>query len=231
MSEGPDISGTELITGSNLTALVRTPQPGKGTHPALIMIHGYGANESDIYELVPFVDRRVLIVAPRGPFLASEDTRGAFYWYDRVYFSGGDTSTFESSLKKLSQFIDELGQFSGVEVDPKQVYVGGFSQGAVMSLGLAANVPEKLAGIIPNSGFVQPETAAKLRAGAFRGKPAFVAHGETDMVIQISRGREVRQMLEEGGVDLTYQEYPIAHSTSPQSRQDLGNWLNGRLHF
>jgi phospholipase/carboxylesterase len=109
--------------------------------------------------------------------------------------------------------------------------MGGFSQGAAMTLRMAATFPEMLAGILPHSGFVVPAVSERLQAGVFRGKGAFVAHGFYDAVLSITQGHEVREVLQVGGVDLTYREYQFAHQTSLESRRDLGDWLNKRLHF
>ncbi len=227
----PDISGTELITSGALPALIRRPEPGPSAHPALIMLHGWGANESDIYELVPFVDKRVLIVAPRGPGIVSDNPRGSWKWYEWTKPARPDPGLRDVSLEKLGQLLDQLGDLSGVKVDPTQIYVGGFSQGAAMSLMLAATYPDKLAGILPHSGFISPEYAEKIAAGCFKDKNAFLAHGIEDQMLKVGLGREVREILEVGGVHVTYQEYPIAHATSPESRQDFGNWLNQHLEW
>lgn len=231
MNDEPDKSGTELITSGALPALVRAPQPSDKPHPALIMIHGRGANEGDIYELVPFVDKRVLIVAPRGPNRMSDDPRGSYSWYE--WSSAGVLSpgVLDISLAGVSGLLDQLEEVGGVPVDKSQVYIGGFSQGAVMSLLVAAHQPDKLAGILPHSGVMTAPAAERFRAGAFRGKPAFVAHGLEDQILKVGLGQEIKAVLEESGVDVTYREYPIGHSTSPASRQDLGNWLNARLRF
>ncbi|HEX2911203.1 MAG TPA: alpha/beta fold hydrolase [Chloroflexia bacterium] len=231
MSTEPDISGTELIQGKALTALVRKPQPAQGPHPVLVMIHGWGAKESDIYELVPFVDKRVLIVAPRGPSLASDDPRGSFKWYERTEPGHPDEASIGYSTEKLGALLDELGELGQVEIDPSQIYIGGFSQGGVMALQMAATYPERLAGVISHSGFMSPSAAERLRAGVFKGKSAFVAHGTLDIVLRPNFSQQIKEILKEGGVDVTFHEYPIGHATSIESRQDLGNWLNPRLRF
>ena len=233
METGPDISGTELLTGGVLTALVRRPQPlpnGK-PHPVLVMLHGFGANESDIYELVPYVDNRVLVVAARGPFVAQDNPRGSYKWYDWAAPGQILPELWNKSLELLATFVGQIAGLTGVAVDPTQVYIGGFSQGGAMSLGMAAHSPQLLAGILPHSAFAHADSAPKLRAGAFRGKPAFVAHGTEDQVLKIEMGRQVRDILQEGGVEVSYREYPIAHATSVASRQDLADWLDKKLNL
>jgi phospholipase/carboxylesterase len=225
----PDISGTEFITGGALDILVRRPEGSTAKAPVALMLHGWGAKESDIYELVPFIDRRVLIVAPRAPAIAMESERGAFMWYDRGQPGQVLPGIFDDSTARLHKLIGELSDLTGVAVDDTKIFMGGFSQGGVMSFRMAAVYPELFAGIMPHSGFVSKSDAPKLRDGAFRGKPVFLAHGVHDMVIQINRAHEAREILQKGGAELTYNEYPIGHETSIPSRQALADWLNSRL--
>jgi phospholipase/carboxylesterase len=233
MQLGPDTSGTELFTGGVLAALVRRPEgdaPANGS-PALIMIHGFGANEGDIYELVSYVDRRALVVAPRGPMKVDENPRGSWRWSVPQEDGTPDPAILQDSASKIAALIGQLTDLTGVRVDPAQIFIGGFSQGGLMSMEMAANYPELLAGILPQSGFVSPGAEQKLRAGAFRGKPAFVAHGTRDQMLGVEKGRHNKEVLEAGGVDVTYKEYNFGHVTSPESRRDFANWLNPRFSF
>ncbi|MDB5078951.1 MAG: hypothetical protein JWP00_875 [Chloroflexi bacterium] len=235
MQLGPDTSGTELIEGGPLVALVRRPQPADALpeqgSPALVMIHGFGANEGDIYELVPFVDRRVLVVAPRGPIKVDDNPRGSWFWSVKTAEGVHDPAVLEENAAKLAALIGQLSTLTGVKVDPTQVYLGGFSQGGLMSLEMAARYPDLLAGILPQSGLISEGAAHKLRDGIFRGKPAFMVHGTRDTILPVERGRQAKEVLEAGGVDLTYKEYNFGHVNSPESRRDLANWLNPRLKF
>ncbi len=232
MSAGPDTSSTEMLTSGSMPVLVRRPLvKANSPHPVLIMIHGWGANEGDIYELAPYVDKRVLLAAPRGPGIASDNPRGSFKWYDWDKVGEVATGLVDDSTAHLDRLIDKLGAISGVEVDPTQIYMGGFSQGGCMSLRMASLQPARLAGILPHSGFVDPESAARLRSGVFKGKPAWVGHGTLDQVLKINFGHAIKAALEAGGVDVTYQEYQMGHVSSEASRHDLADWLNRRLRF
>lgn len=233
MQLGPDTSGTELIEGGPLVALVRRPagdSPAQGS-PALVMIHGFGANEGDIYELVPFVDKRVLIVAPRGPMQVDDNPRGSWRWSVNGEDGRPDPAVLQESARKVAELIGQLTALTGVKVDPSQVYVGGFSQGGLTSLEMAAEHSDLVAGIIDHSGFVSVNAQEKLRAGSFRGKPAFIAHGTRDDRLPLEQAHLVKEVLEAGGVDVTYHEYNFGHVTSPQSRRDLADWLNPKLRF
>lgn len=233
-NNGPDLSGTNLIEGGPLTYLLRLPVIRTSTEnpvPTLIMLHGRGANQGDIYELVQFVDKRVMLAAPRAPLLHSDDARGSFMWYENVQPGIAKPGSMETALEKLLKFIEELDQSAGVAVDRSQLYIGGFSQGAAMSFAAVSAYPEKFAGVIAHSGPFSDQQENRLRKANLRGKPFFVAHGTNDFLNIDEHGRRTAKVLEEIGADLTYKEYPIAHESSLESRGDLANWLNPQLKF
>ncbi len=205
---------------------------GTGTtgSPALIMMHGYGANEGDIYELLPYIDRQVLIAAVRAPGLYNDDERGSFKWYDM------DLQTCEAapgapdpSVQLMLTFIEQLAASAGISLDPARLFVGGFSQGAVMALNLAYLRPELFAGVVAHSCPFSDELDRRLRAANLRGKPFFLAHGQQDFLSIDRHGRAAARTLREIGADLTYHEYDFGHETSVKSRQDLADWLKPKI--
>jgi phospholipase/carboxylesterase len=232
-NSGPDLSGTKLVESGPLTYLLRLPsQKNNGQpFPALIMMHGRGANQGDIYELVPYVDKRVLVAAPRAPLLFSDDPRGSFMWYETAGPGKAAPGTMEAALDKLLAFIGQLEQSAGVGIDRNQLYIGGFSQGAVMSYVLASARPDLVAGIIAHSGPFSDEVEKRLREAGSKlsGKPFFIAHGTKDDMVPPSHSQSAASVLRELGADVTYKEYPLAHETSVPSRHDLADWLNSRL--
>jgi phospholipase/carboxylesterase len=196
------------------------------------MIHGYGANEGDVFELVPYFDRRLLIAAPRGPGLYSPDPRGSFKWYDMdLQTCQAAPGAPDPALGQLLQSFEDLPGAVSLEIDPAHFFIGGFSQGATMSLAAVSARPELFAGVVCHSCPYSEELAQRLRGAAdkLRGKPVFLAHGLNDFLPVAEHGREVAAVLREIGADLTYKEYDFAHETSPQSRQDMADWLNPRL--
>lgn len=232
-NDGPDLTGTKLVEASPLTYLLRLPAQDNGGKPVptLVMMHGRGANQGDIYELVPYVDKRVMIVAPRAPVKFSDDPRGSFMWYENVQPGTPAPGTLETALEKLAALIDQLEQSTGVTIDRSQLYIGGFSQGAVMSYALVSAYPELVAGVLAHSGPFSEELATRLRQANLQGKPFFIAHGTRETMLPIDHAQRAVKTLKEAGADVTYREYPIAHETSDESRRDLADWLNSRLKF
>lgn len=232
-NNGPDTSDTTLVEANGLTYRLRRPKnPGPAPVPAIIMIHGYGANEGDVFELVPYFSHQLLIAAPRGPGQYSLDPRGSFKWYDMdLQTCQSKPGDQELNLAQLLASITTLPASVSLEIDPAHHFIGGFSQGAVMSLVAACARPELFAALVCHSCPYSDELAGRLRnaAAQLRGKPVFLVHGLNDFLPVAEHGRKLAGVLREIGVDLTYKEYDFAHETSPQSRQDMADWLNPRI--
>ncbi|NWJ45750.1 MAG: dienelactone hydrolase family protein [Chloroflexi bacterium] len=224
----PDISGTELIQGI-MTYRLRsaTENTSSGKHPLLIMLHGRGANEGDIYELVPFIRRNIIIAAPRAPELFDNNPRGAYRWFAWTPNQEIGIEQFVNTAKKLAELVTEL-TFK-YPVDSSKIYFGGMSQGAAMACLMSLLKPTRVKGVIAHSGFLpyHPELT-KLYRNA-KGKPYFFAHGTEDNVVSIERSRHVANAFSKAGARIVYNEYPMAHTTSIESRHDLADWLHNEV--
>ncbi len=212
----------------SLTHVVREPLVPSVAAPLLLLLHGIGSNEADLFGLATHLDERFFVVSARAPIVLGP---GAFGWFNIQYTPSGlvaDLTQARSSLALLAQFIDELR--AAYPVDPRGVYLGGFSQGAMMSLSLVLTQPDKLAGVVAMSGrypaqvFEQPAAAE-----ALTGLPILVTHGLYDPVLPIEHGRDIRDRLAALPVALTYREYPMGHEVNLESLGDVTQWLTDTL--
>jgi phospholipase/carboxylesterase len=234
-NSGPNLTGTKLVEDAPLTYLLRWPSQDNKAQliPILLMLHGWGGNERDIYQLVPDVDKRVMIVAPRAPLLARDDSPGSFKWFETLQLATPSPASLKATLEKLVALIKELDKSSGLTIDRKQLYIAGFSQGALMSYFLAGAHSELVAGVIAHSSpFSQAiETHLRQHQSSLVGKPFFVAHGTCETQVPLEYAHWAIKTLKEVGAEVTYREFPLAHQTSVESRQVLAEWLNSRLKF
>jgi phospholipase/carboxylesterase len=173
---------------------------------ALVLLHGRGADEHDLFPLLDALDpeRRLHGYTPRGPLALPP---GGAHWYvvPRVGFP--DPTTFHRSYAELGAWVDALPH--------ERIVLGGFSQGAVMSfaIGLGRGRP-KPAAIVAWSGFVpqvegwEPDLEPPL-------PPVTIGHGTLDPVIDVSFGRAARELLERAGADVLYRESPLGHQIDP----------------
>lgn len=213
----------------SLTHLVREPAVAAETRPPLLLLlHGIGSNEADLFGLAPYLDGRFLIVSARAPISMGP---ASFGWFNIEFTPRGllaDIEQAKSSLRLLPGFVDELVGAYGVNA--ACVYLMGFSQGAMMGLALALTAPEKIAGAVLMSGrFPAQALEDEPDKHALKGKPFMVTHGIYDPVLPIEEGRAVREQLKALPVELTYREYPMGHEVSMESLKDVSAWLSQSL--
>ncbi|MGZ6304315.1 MAG: alpha/beta hydrolase [Ktedonobacteraceae bacterium] len=211
-----------------LVHLVRQPLTVADAPPLLLLLHGVGSNEHDLFELAPFLDKRFLIISVRAPNTLGA---GSYAWFEVNFTPQGpiiNPQQAEASRQTLITFVQEAITTYGA--DPKQVYLMGFSQGAIMSASVALTQPELVAGAVLMSGRILPEIQPSIASNEeLSGFPFLVVHGTADMVLPISYGRASRELLSSLPVDLTYHEYPMGHEVSQASLSDVTAWLTGQL--
>jgi len=213
----------------SLTHLIREPRRRvEGRPPLLLLLHGLGSYEGDLFPLAELLDPRCFVVSARAPLTLQP---GAYAWFNVQFLPHGlriQPGEAEASRQLLLRFIDEV--VAAYDLDPERVYLMGFSQGAIMSCSVALTEPEKVAGVIAMSGRILPEIADRTAAPErLRGLPFIVVHGIYDDVLPIAYGRASRNLLAGLPVHLTYHEYRIGHHTSPESLRDIAEWLTARL--
>jgi phospholipase/carboxylesterase len=214
----------------SLTHLVREPlDGGKSPPPLLLLLHGIGSNEEDLFALAPYLDGKFLVVSARAPVVLGY---GGYGWFNIEFTPGGmvaDVEQANRSLRMLPGFIDELVET--YRADAARVYLAGFSQGAMMGLALTLTRPGKVAGVVAMSGRL-PRQVLELEPDreALAGKPILVTHGLYDPVLPVENGRAARDYLGALPVELTYREYPMGHEVSMESLRDVTAWLTESLN-
>lgn len=203
----------------------RAPSP---TPPLLVVLHGIGADENDLLPLARVVDPRLRVVSLRAPHRYAI----GYAWFELAFLPGGrvqpDLDQAAGSLAGLRDWLAAAPTRLGT--DPARTYVLGFSQGAMMSLGVLRTRPELLAGVVALSGRdpegLFPMTAPAAAVGRV---PLFVAHGLHDDLLPVDNGRRTRDAFAGVSADLTYREYPIGHGVSDAEMRDVADWLARRL--
>ena len=191
---------------------------------ALVLLHGRGADENDLFPLLDMLDpdRRFVGLTPRGPLALPP---GGAHWYRVMQVGYPEPDTFHPTFQLLQRWFDDVVATFDLSTD--RVVVGGFSQGCVMSyaLALAAGRPRP-AGLIGLSGFIPAVDELELDLARAQGWPVAIGHGTFDPVIGVQWGRQARERLEAASADLTYRESPMDHTIDPAFLAELRNWLN-----
>jgi phospholipase/carboxylesterase len=189
---------------------------------ALILFHGRGADEHDLYPLFDVLDPagRLIGVTPRGPLLLPP---GGAHWYVVRQVGYPDPETFHATYRRVGAWLDGLAGATGIPLD--RTVLGGFSQGAVMSyaLGLGSGRP-RTAGVIALSGFIPSVEGFALDLTPPL-PPIAIGHGTHDPVISVDFAREARDLLERAGGEVLYYESPLPHTIDPSFLARLASWL------
>jgi phospholipase/carboxylesterase len=211
---------------------VRPPAPGANADgerpPLLVLTHGVGANERQMAQLAPALDPRFVVVSVRSPLTLGPNAYG---WFHVTFTPQGPViaaEEAEAGWRLLARFVDEAVAAYGA--DPRRVFLGGFSQGAIMALATLLTAPERVAGAVAMSGRLLPEVLPHAAPNeSLRGKPVLVVHGEADEKLGVHLARWAREQLTRFPIDLAYRELPMGHAVTPESVAVVRAWLTERL--
>ena len=196
----------------SLDHLVR--EPAGEPAGALILNHGRGTSEHDLFPLLDLLDpeRRLVGVSPGAPLTGIPP--GGRHWYVVERVGHPDRETFAASYSALTGLCDEVLAQRGLGWD--RTVIGGFSMGAVMSyaVGLGPGRPTPAA-ILAFSGFIPTVDGWEAELGRREGLPVLIHHGRNDPVISVDFGRHANELLSAAGLAVDYLETDAAHALPP----------------
>ncbi len=204
------------------------PRINVANPPLLIMLHGYGSNEADLFSFADELNDRFLVVSARAPRSLSF---GGFAWYD-IDFTGnssrfGNPTQALESLEKVRQFIVEIQ--NRFNAKPEKTVLMGFSQGAILCYALSMRHPELIRKVMALSGYIFNEIMPEqINAAKTAHLEYFVSHGTQDEVIPIQWARASAEWLKKINLTHQYREYAMGHGINPQCFSDLMNWIAAR---
>jgi phospholipase/carboxylesterase len=213
----------------SLQHLVRFPasiqsQDTLSRYPTILALHGRGSNESDLIGLAPHLPDQLLWVSPRAPLLLGPDS---YEWYRVKVMGIPDSQQVMSALATIDRFVDEI--LVTYPIDPKKLFLLGFSQGSLLSMCYALSRPSRIAGVIAQSGYVPNNIDLEIKEAVIKDKPFVLTHGEQDTLIPIDWARASHDRLQKLGVDLTYHEFPMGHQVSMESLAVISRWVQKQL--
>jgi phospholipase/carboxylesterase len=189
----------------------------------LVMHHGRGTDETDLLRLADHLDpeRRLRVVTPRAP-LQLPGSPG-YHWYLVPRVGYPDHDSFHAARAALAELHDGLWEEG---VGPERTVLGGFSMGSVMSYAMALGADRPaVAGILAFSGFVPTAEGWEPSLSDRPGTRAFIAHGRNDPIMDVGFAHRARDLLSDGGLDVTYRESEIGHQIDPSHLRDATAWL------
>jgi len=188
--------------------------------PAVFVLHGRGADEEDLLPVAQRLPDGLHVVSLRAP----DPLQGGYTWYDLDLSAGGlessqpDAADFRRSLDLVTESVDAAVESYGL--DPDRLGLLGFSQGAITSLSLVLEEPDRYAWVVALHGYLA-EAHTDLDPDGIGGKPVFVGAGAGDRVIPESRSATAADRLDEIGAAVTRGSYPGGHGIGQQELSDV----------
>ena len=212
---------------SQLHYIIKQPKKAVENPPLLILLHGYGSNEQDLFSFAEELPEELLIVSLRAPY---EMGYGGYAWYalnlDEENNKFSDLGQARESINKITALIDELKIKHNTA--PNNTFLLGFSQGAILSYALSFNFPNKVQHVIALSGYLNnellPETIENKLTTDY-----YISHGSVDQVIPVDWARKAPPFLDSLKLQNVYSEYPVGHGVAPQNFFSFKKWIEERL--
>ena len=210
----------------NLYYLVQEPKIKHDKNPLLLLLHGYGSNEEDLFSFASELPHEYLIVSARAP-IPMQPYGNAWYAinFDADENKFTNTEQAIASRDLIADFIDEIHQHYSTH--PQKVTLIGFSQGAILSYAVALSYPEKVNRVVALSGYLNKEILKEdyLKNDLSQLK-VFISHGNVDQVIPVEWAQKAPGILQNIGIQPIYKEYPAGHGIHPQNFKDFLNFLS-----
>ena len=212
-------------SGPLLHYLVREPKISSNKPPVIFLLHGIGSNEEDLFTFAEFLPDKFLVVSLRAPFPYGTNQ---YAWYQMVFTDGKTIIDKKQASKSRNILLQFISQFQLEHMyDESQVYLGGFSQGAIMAYSLGLTRPDLIKGIAVMSGRMLEEITSFIASDEkLKSLQVFISHGTNDTVLSVQYAREGLEYMKTRGLNPAYKEYDEGHTINREMQADLISWLD-----
>lgn len=188
-------------------------------YPALFIMHGIGSNEHNMLSLVDGLEEHFYIFSVRGQL-----SQGPGFAYFTIQGYGKPhREVFDDGIDKLTNFITYASE--NYPLDLNNLYLLGFSQGAIVSMTLALTLGNKIKGVVALSGYIPIFVKEEYNINPNKNLAVFISHGEFDQVLPFEWGKENAEYFSKLGIHVTFNTYPDGHTVSGKNLQDFQTWL------
>lgn len=197
--------------------------------PLLIMLHGYGSDENDLFSFASELPEELFIISVKAPY-PMHPFGNAWYAinFDAEKGKWSDNEQAKQSRDLIARFIDE--SIAHYPVNKDNVTLLGFSQGTILSYAVALTYPAKVKNVVALSGYINTDIIPEnLNNTALSHLSIYCSHGIVDQVIPVSWARKSPEVLSVLGIAHKYSEFPVGHGVAPQNFYEFKSWLETRI--
>ncbi|HIF85015.1 MAG TPA: alpha/beta fold hydrolase [Flavobacteriaceae bacterium] len=195
--------------------------------PLLIMAHGYGSNENDLFSFSRALPDKLTIVSIRGDINIQNI---GYAWYDiNIDFNGNKIYDIEKAIESRDKVADCIEKCTEIyNTDKNNVTLLGFSQGSILVNAVALTYPEKVKNVIAFSGVVDPNIIS-LSSKSLKNLSFYISHGTLDEVLPYKLSKESLKFLEKNNLNFVFEDFPVGHGVSPENFKSMLSWLTKKL--
>lgn len=193
----------------------------------ILLIHGYGSHEQDLFSFADSLNDKRFIISIRGPI---QLPFGGFAWYNIDFSNSPDRWTDDQqamgSIERIEQFIKDAVE--AYDLSSEDICIMGFSQGSIISYSLLFRQPSKIRSLVAMSGYIHSPLLPERSGNDLLTSQVLMTHGTMDEVIPIQWARRSEEVLEKLKIPHQFREYPMGHGVSPQCFQDILRWMRDK---
>ncbi|GGG45779.1 alpha/beta hydrolase [Bizionia arctica] len=208
---------------------ITRPSTLKENAPLLILCHGYGSDENDLFSFASELPEELFIISLKAPYKL-EPYGNAWYAinFDADQNKWSDDEQAITSRDLVANFIDEA--CAKYPVNKDNVTLLGFSQGTILSYAVALTYPEKVKQVIALSGYINENIIPKdLTKKDYSHLSFYCSHGNVDQVLPVEWARKAPLFLDALHIKNEYTEFPVGHGVTPQNFYELRKWLVNKI--
>lgn len=189
------------------------PERQRAGRPLLVLMHGLGSHEGDLFGMAPGLPLDPVIASLRAPLREGS----GWSWFERGVPGSPSAVQVDAAADAVLDWLDTI--------DYTSVSLLGFSQGGVMALQLLRRAPRRFSAAVNLAGFLAPGEQDGDALLAEAKPPVFWGRGTLDPVIPDDAIARTERWLP-GHADATVRIYEdLGHAVSHAELTDLVAFL------
>ena len=208
-----------------LKFLAQGAQPDVREPWLLVLMHGVGSNEQDLFGLARMLPPQFHVLSLRAPYVLSPDS---YAWFEFDVLPSGERRIDEEQERESRFLVGEMVASASQQlgVPPERIVVGGFSQGGIMALSLLLTKPESVRAALVWHSRLLPQVVPHIAPPeAWEGRARGVGHASPYNVIPPSAAQATRELARTLPLKLSGTDFPGAHEIRPAELQATLAWL------
>ena len=190
--------------------------------PCLVLLHGYGSNEDDLFSLAEYFPKEYTVVSFRAPI---ELPFGGYAWSNINDNSINEYSILQEARNSIELVCKSIQLItSNYKINKDDITLIGFSQGCILSWAMAVNHNDLVRRIVALSGYIIPELI-NIPIEKISNLIAYNSHGRLDQVIPIEKARKSIGLIKQKNPNVTYREYEEGHGINQENLSDILEWI------